>query len=194
MEGLGCSFHTHGRGIWGDGLWDQRAMDWPWRKPRYPWTWPCMARWTVKTPRFDGKHGKNRRVEGNPKLPRLRTRRPELLLCKADQDHGSPSPNRSNKDSETICRWVWQNISVLERVCWQLWGNQSSKWFYRYKRPSTWRIQLLCVLPENQGGLFPVAVGLFHPSPKVRFAVVDLLARMSAHMVRSSMFVNWRSF
>ncbi|KAF8531196.1 stabilization of polarity axis-domain-containing protein [Trichophaea hybrida] len=54
--------------------------------------------------------------------------------------------------------------------------------------------QLLCVLPENQGGLFPVAVGLFHPWPKVRFAVVDLLARMSTHMVRSSILAGRHFF
>lgn len=43
--------------------------------------------------------------------------------------------------------------------------------------------QLLCVLPENQGGLFPIAVGLFHPLQKVRFAIVELLERISTHMV-----------
>lgn len=44
--------------------------------------------------------------------------------------------------------------------------------------------QLLCVMPENQSGLFPIAVGLFHPLQRVRFAVVELLERISTHMVR----------
>lgn len=43
--------------------------------------------------------------------------------------------------------------------------------------------QLLCVMPENQSGLFPIAVGLFHPLQRVRFAVVELLERISTHMV-----------
>lgn len=48
--------------------------------------------------------------------------------------------------------------------------------------------QLLCVMPENQTGLFPIAVGLFHPLQRVRFAVVELLERISTHMV--SRFLN----
>lgn len=43
--------------------------------------------------------------------------------------------------------------------------------------------QLLCIMPENQSGLFPIAVGLFHPLQRVRFAVVELLERISTHMV-----------
>lgn len=48
--------------------------------------------------------------------------------------------------------------------------------------------QLLCVMPENQSGLFPIAVGLFHPLQRVRFAVVELLERISTHMVRHPWF------
>lgn len=50
--------------------------------------------------------------------------------------------------------------------------------------------QLLCVMPENQSGLFPIAVGLFHPLQRVRFAVVELLERISTHMVRHSFRLN----
>ena len=41
--------------------------------------------------------------------------------------------------------------------------------------------QLLCHVPENQGGLHPIALGLFHPDPKARIAVVELLERVSMH-------------
>jgi len=43
--------------------------------------------------------------------------------------------------------------------------------------------QLLCFIPETQNGIFPIAYGLFHPSQKVRLAVVELLERISTHMV-----------
>lgn len=49
------------------------------------------------------------------------------------------------------------------------------------------------MIPENQGGLFPIAVGLFHPAQKVRFAVVELLERISAHMVTMLPFKYLRS-
>lgn len=54
--------------------------------------------------------------------------------------------------------------------------------------------QLLCVLPENQGGLFPIAVGLFHPLQKVRFAVVELLERISTHMAGRHFFNSLNKF
>jgi len=44
--------------------------------------------------------------------------------------------------------------------------------------------QLLSLLPESQGGLFPIAVGLFHKHHKVRAATVDLLKRIDAIEVR----------
>jgi len=39
-------------------------------------------------------------------------------------------------------------------------------------------IEFLSYLPENQGGLYPVAVSLFHPSEKVRKATVELFNRI----------------
>ncbi|KAA8908636.1 docking domain of Afi1 for Arf3 in vesicle trafficking-domain-containing protein [Sphaerosporella brunnea] len=54
--------------------------------------------------------------------------------------------------------------------------------------------QLLCALPENQGGLFPIAVGLFHPSQKVRFAIVELLERISVHMAGRHFFGSLNRF
>ncbi|PWW75360.1 spindle pole body interacting protein [Tuber magnatum] len=54
--------------------------------------------------------------------------------------------------------------------------------------------QLLCVIPENQGGLFPIAVGLFHPVQKVRFAVVELLERISTHMAGRHFFSSLNKF
>ncbi|PGH16065.1 hypothetical protein AJ79_02045 [Helicocarpus griseus UAMH5409] len=41
--------------------------------------------------------------------------------------------------------------------------------------------QLLTVAPESQAGLFYVSMGLFHPNPAVRDAVLDLLDRIATH-------------
>lgn len=41
--------------------------------------------------------------------------------------------------------------------------------------------QLLSVCPENQAGVFYIALGLFHKDIDVRKAVVDLLERISEH-------------
>lgn len=38
-------------------------------------------------------------------------------------------------------------------------------------------------MPVAQGGLTPLALGLFHPYKKVRFAVVDLFERIEEHPV-----------
>ncbi|KAF3937249.1 hypothetical protein ABW19_dt0210386 [Dactylella cylindrospora] len=54
--------------------------------------------------------------------------------------------------------------------------------------------QLLCVIPETQNGIFPVAFGLFHPSQKVRFAVVELLERINSHMAGRHFFNNMNRF
>jgi hypothetical protein len=44
-------------------------------------------------------------------------------------------------------------------------------------------IQLLSALPVGHGGLTCLALGLFHPYKKVRFAVADLLERIDEHPV-----------
>lgn len=45
-------------------------------------------------------------------------------------------------------------------------------------------IEFLSYLPENQGGLYPVAVSLFHPSESVRRATVVLFNRIDKLKVR----------
>jgi hypothetical protein len=42
-------------------------------------------------------------------------------------------------------------------------------------------LQLLCVIPESNGGLFHIALGLLHPRQDVRIAVVRLLERIMDH-------------
>ncbi|KAF2643383.1 spindle pole body interacting protein [Massarina eburnea CBS 473.64] len=42
-------------------------------------------------------------------------------------------------------------------------------------------LQLLCVLPESNSGLFYLGLGLFHPRQDVRIAVVRLLERIMEH-------------
>ncbi|KAF3285443.1 hypothetical protein TWF173_009569 [Orbilia oligospora] len=54
--------------------------------------------------------------------------------------------------------------------------------------------QLLCVIPETQNGIFPIAFGLFHPNQKVRFAVVELLEKISTHMAGRHFFNNMNRF
>lgn len=41
--------------------------------------------------------------------------------------------------------------------------------------------QLLTVTPENHAGLFYLALGLFHPNVRVRFATAELLERITEH-------------
>lgn len=53
---------------------------------------------------------------------------------------------------------------------------------------------LLCYLPENQGGLFPIASGMFHPDRKVRFAVVELLERIKGHTAGKHFFAALNRF
>jgi len=42
-------------------------------------------------------------------------------------------------------------------------------------------LQLLCVIPESNSGLFYLSLGLFHPRADVRVAVVKLLERIMEH-------------
>ncbi|KAF2867903.1 docking domain of Afi1 for Arf3 in vesicle trafficking-domain-containing protein [Massariosphaeria phaeospora] len=42
-------------------------------------------------------------------------------------------------------------------------------------------LQLLCVIPESNSGLFYLSLGLFHPRQDVRIAVVHLLERIQMH-------------
>ncbi|KAF2132062.1 spindle pole body interacting protein [Dothidotthia symphoricarpi CBS 119687] len=42
-------------------------------------------------------------------------------------------------------------------------------------------LQLLCVIPESNAGLFYLSLGLFHPKPEVRIATVKLLERIQEH-------------
>ncbi|KAH9863399.1 hypothetical protein IAQ61_009677 [Plenodomus lingam] len=42
-------------------------------------------------------------------------------------------------------------------------------------------LQLLCVMPESNSGLFYISLGLFHPRQDVRLAVVKLLERIMEH-------------
>ena len=42
-------------------------------------------------------------------------------------------------------------------------------------------LQLLCVIPESNAGLFYLSLGLFHPKQEVRIAVVKLLERIMEH-------------
>jgi hypothetical protein len=39
-------------------------------------------------------------------------------------------------------------------------------------------LEFLALLPESQGGLFPLAINLFHTHPQVRFATVEMLQRL----------------
>ena len=48
------------------------------------------------------------------------------------------------------------------------------------------RVQFLSYLPENQGGLYPVAVGLFHTSELVRQAAVNVFQRIASFPVRGA--------
>jgi hypothetical protein len=42
-------------------------------------------------------------------------------------------------------------------------------------------LQLLCVMPESNAGLFYISLGLFHPRQDVRMAVIKLLERIMDH-------------
>ena len=51
--------------------------------------------------------------------------------------------------------------------------------------PRGWLDQFLSYLPENQGGLFPVGVALFHPSEQVRKSTAALFDRISKFKVHN---------
>ncbi|CDR88476.1 uncharacterized protein SPSC_04303 [Sporisorium scitamineum] len=44
-------------------------------------------------------------------------------------------------------------------------------------------VEVLALLPPHTGGLLPLALGLFHPSPAAREAVVDFFLRLCRHSV-----------
>ena len=54
--------------------------------------------------------------------------------------------------------------------------------------------QVLVYIPEYQGGVFPIAVGLFHPYQKVRFATVEILERLSEHLAGRHFFNSMNRF
>ena len=54
--------------------------------------------------------------------------------------------------------------------------------------------QVLCCIPEYQGGVFPIAVGLFHPYQKVRFAAVEILERLRDHIAGRHFFNSMNRF
>ncbi|KAF8476970.1 docking domain of Afi1 for Arf3 in vesicle trafficking-domain-containing protein [Kalaharituber pfeilii] len=54
--------------------------------------------------------------------------------------------------------------------------------------------QVLCCIPEYQGGVFPIAVGLFHPYQKTRFATVEILERLRDHVAGRHFFNSMNRF
>jgi len=54
--------------------------------------------------------------------------------------------------------------------------------------------QVLCCIPEYQGGVFPIAVGLFHPNQKVRFATVEIVERLKEHPAGRHFFNSMNRF
>jgi hypothetical protein len=55
-------------------------------------------------------------------------------------------------------------------------------------------LEFLSYLPENQGGLYPVAVSLFHPSEKVRRATMELFTRLDKQKAGAGFISNMNSF
>ena len=54
--------------------------------------------------------------------------------------------------------------------------------------------QVLVNIPEYQGGVFPIAVGLFHPYQKARFATVEILERLREHPAGRHFFNSMNRF
>ena len=55
-------------------------------------------------------------------------------------------------------------------------------------------LEFLSYLPENLGGLYPVAVSLFHPSEKVRRATVELFTRIDKQKAGAGFIANMNTF
>jgi hypothetical protein len=55
-------------------------------------------------------------------------------------------------------------------------------------------LQLLCVMPDSNAGLFYLSLGLFHPRLDVRMAVVKLLERIMDHAAGRLLWVNLGRF
>jgi len=54
--------------------------------------------------------------------------------------------------------------------------------------------EFLSYLPESHGGLYPVAVSLFHPSEAVRLATVELFRRLDRIKTGSGFITNLNFF
>jgi hypothetical protein len=55
-------------------------------------------------------------------------------------------------------------------------------------------LQLLCVMPDSNAGLFYLSLGLFHPRLDVRMAVVKLLERIMDHLAGRLLWANLGRF
>ncbi|KAI8938049.1 hypothetical protein NX059_005721 [Plenodomus lindquistii] len=92
-----------------------------------------------------------------------------LALAQCVEDAGSPS--ESTNASSTDLASMAQSLTLAndpER-------KPSSQLQYDTV------LQLLCVIPESNSGLFYLSLGLFHPRQDVRMAVVKLLERIMDH-------------
>jgi hypothetical protein len=90
-----------------------------------------------------------------------------LAFARAVEEAGSPRPSTSDLTS-AVSQSLPMNGNVLSR------------------RPSeqlqyVTNLQLLCVIPESNSGLFYLSLGLFHPRLDVRLSVVRLLERIMEH-------------
>ncbi|KAF2440711.1 spindle pole body interacting protein [Karstenula rhodostoma CBS 690.94] len=94
-----------------------------------------------------------------------------LALARCVEEAGGPNPSPSASDTDLSTTTTSHSLTI---------ANDPDRKPGEYLQYET-VLQLLCVIPESNSGLFYLSLGLFHPRQDVRAAVVKLLERIIEH-------------
>ncbi|KAF9735464.1 hypothetical protein PMIN02_006065 [Paraphaeosphaeria minitans] len=94
-----------------------------------------------------------------------------LALARCVEEAGGPKPSPSTSDTDLSTTTTSQSLTIA--------NDPDRKTGEQLQYDTV--LQLLCVIPETNSGLFYLSLGLFHPRQDVRAAVVKLLERIIEH-------------
>ncbi|KAJ4358476.1 uncharacterized protein N0V89_003060 [Didymosphaeria variabile] len=94
-----------------------------------------------------------------------------LALARCVEEAGGPKPSPSPSDTDLSTTTTSRSLTIA--------NDPDRKPGEQLQYDTV--LQLLCVIPETNSGLFYVSLGLFHPRQDVRAAVVKLLERIIEH-------------
>ncbi|KAK7189470.1 hypothetical protein DPSP01_001461 [Paraphaeosphaeria sporulosa] len=94
-----------------------------------------------------------------------------LALARCVEEAGGPKPSPSPSDTDLSTTTTSQSLTIA--------NDPDRKPGEQLQYDTV--LQLLCVIPETNSGLFYLSLGLFHPRQDVRAAVVKLLERIIEH-------------